>query len=107
MPMRPIPVLPAARVALPVAVLAATPAAAHPGHLAEAFGHDHWVAGAAVGIAILLGLWGALKGGRDRDAGAEAEAEDAGGEAAEEARARTGARIGASAGASAGVGSEA
>lgn len=36
-------------------------AAAHPGHLADVAGHDHWVAGAAIGAAILIGLWGALK----------------------------------------------
>ena len=39
-------------------------AAAHPGHMADLAGHDHWVAGAAIGLAIALGLWGALKGGR-------------------------------------------
>ncbi len=77
MPMRLCPILPAAAVAAAAAMLAATPAAAHPGHVAEAFGHDHWVAGAAVGIAILLGLWGALKGGRDKNAEAEAEEADA------------------------------
>lgn len=37
-------------------------AAAHPGHLADLAGHDHWVAGAAIGLAILTGLYGALKG---------------------------------------------
>lgn len=47
-------------------MLAASPVAAHPGHLAGLSGHDHWVAGAAIGLAIALGLWGALKGrGRD------------------------------------------
>lgn len=37
-------------------------AQAHPGHLIELAGHDHWVAGAAIGLAILLGIRGALKG---------------------------------------------
>lgn len=49
---------------LPV-VLAAGPAAAHPGHLAAGLaGHDHWVAGAAVGAAVLAGVLAALKGRR-------------------------------------------
>lgn len=87
----PIAVKIAVKIAGPVAILAATPAAAHPGHIADALGHDHWVAGAAVGIAILLGLWGALKGGRDEKP--EAEAEEAGADAPDEAgaRARSGA----------------
>lgn len=37
-------------------------AQAHPGHLADLAGHDHWVAGAAIGIAILVGVYGALTG---------------------------------------------
>ena len=36
--------------------------AAHTGHIADVAGHDHWVAGAAIGLAVLVGLWGALKG---------------------------------------------
>lgn len=51
-----------------------TAAQAHPGHLADLAGHDHWVAGAAIGIAILTGIYGALKGKSDT---AEAEADDA------------------------------
>ncbi len=42
--------------------LAGTAAQAHPGHLADLAGHDHWVASAAIGIAILTGLYGALTG---------------------------------------------
>ncbi|MGX9856737.1 DUF6732 family protein [Limimaricola variabilis] len=42
-------------------------AAAHPGHMTDLAGHDHWVAGAAIGLAIALGLWGALKGGRSEE----------------------------------------
>jgi len=45
--------------------LLATTAQAHPGHLADLAGHDHWVAGAAIGLAILTGLYGALKGQKE------------------------------------------
>ena len=38
---------------------------AHPGHLVDVAGHGHWVGAAAIGLAILLGLWGKNK---DRDA---------------------------------------
>ena len=58
----------------------AAPATAHPGHLADLAGHDHWTAGAAIGAIALAGLLGLLKGRRDRDAEAdtdEAEAEPA------------------------------
>lgn len=50
-------------------------AAAHPGHLGELAGHDHWVAGAAIGLAILLGLREALKGRKDKSEEVEDEAE--------------------------------
>ncbi len=43
-------------------VVLASTASAHPGHLGELAGHDHWVAGIALGLAILLGIRGALKG---------------------------------------------
>lgn len=57
----------------------------HIGHLGELSGHDHWVAGAAIGAVAVAGLLGWLtKGGRDEDGedadgapdgdGAEAEA---------------------------------
>ncbi len=36
------------------AALAATPALAHGGHVAEAAGHDHWLALAAVSAAAVL-----------------------------------------------------
>jgi hypothetical protein len=45
-------------------------AAAHPGHWADLAGHDHWVAGAAIGLAGLAAIWGALKG-KKADEGAE------------------------------------
>ena len=62
-----------------IAVHWAGSAWAHPGHLAGLAGHDHWVAGAAIGIAVVIGLLGALKGrkdegetaGEDEDADAE------------------------------------
>ena len=38
---------------------------AHPGHIVDVAGHGHWVGAAAIGLAILLGLWGKNK---DRDA---------------------------------------
>lgn len=54
----------------------AGPALAHPGHLADLAGHDHWVAGAAIGIAVAVGIWGALKGKRQQEeATAEPEVE--------------------------------
>jgi hypothetical protein len=43
----------------------AGPAMAHPGHLAAGLaGHDHWVAGAAIGAALAAGVLAALKGRR-------------------------------------------
>ena len=48
-------------------------AAAHPGHLAGLAGHDHWVAGAAIGLAIAVGVWGALKGRRKDEAAEQAD----------------------------------
>lgn len=43
-------------------ILPADVASAHVGHVAEAAGHSHWVAGAVIGIAVVAGLYGALKG---------------------------------------------
>lgn len=60
-----------------VLILTAQSAAAHVGHFGDLAGHDHWVAGAALGVAILLGLREALKGRKEDDAPAEeAEAEE-------------------------------
>ncbi|MGB5556942.1 MAG: DUF6732 family protein [Paracoccaceae bacterium] len=58
-------------------LFAAGAAQAHPGHLVDAAGHNHWVAGAAIGAAIAMGLWGALKGRRK---GGEATGDAAGSE---------------------------
>lgn len=58
--------------------LLAQSAAADPGHLADVAGHNHWVAGAAIGIAIVVGIWGALTGGKaDEEADEELEEEAA------------------------------
>lgn len=57
-------------------ILVAGAAQAHPGHLTDVAGHDHWVAGAAIALAIALGLWGALKGkGKDGETTSDAEPE--------------------------------
>lgn len=54
-------------------------AVAHTGHIADVAGagHDHWVAGAAIGAAIAISLWAALKGGRKAESEAEASEDDA------------------------------
>ena len=43
---------------------AATPAAAHVGHWGALAGHDHWVAGAALGGALIAGILAGLRGER-------------------------------------------
>jgi hypothetical protein len=48
---------------------------AHPGHLIEVAGHDHWLAGIAIGIGLVGGLWGILRG-EDEDAESEEEMEE-------------------------------
>lgn len=53
------------------ALAAPLSAAAHPGHLAGLAGHDHWIAGAAIGAAIALGAWSAVKGWREAQAKAD------------------------------------
>jgi hypothetical protein len=55
--------------------LAPLPAAAHVGHLAEVGGHNHWIGAAAIGAAVVIGLYGALKGRKPREEQPEAEAE--------------------------------
>jgi hypothetical protein len=56
-------------------ICAGTGAAAHPGHWADLAGHDHWVAGAAIGLAGLAAIWGALKGKKAEQEEAEPEEE--------------------------------
>ena len=60
---------------------AAGPALAHPGPLVEAAGHNHWLAGAALGAAVVIGAWAAIRGLRRPAAEAEAEPEPEGAEA--------------------------
>ncbi|MDU8929518.1 DUF6732 family protein [Alisedimentitalea sp. MJ-SS2] len=55
------------------ALAPATMAQAHPGHLIEAAGHDHWLGAAAIGAAIAIGLWNATKTRKDKDAQADAD----------------------------------
>ena len=52
-----------------------TTAFADPGHLAGLAGHDHWVAGIALGAAIGLAAWGALTGKDQTPAGDESHEE--------------------------------
>lgn len=47
---------------------------AHIGHVGELAAHDHWVGAAAVGIALGVTAWGALKGKTDQ---LETDEEDA------------------------------
>lgn len=58
-------------------VFAAGPAVADPGHLAGLGGHDHWIAGIAIGAAIAAGLWGALKGKPEEEAEAKTDEPEA------------------------------
>ena len=58
-------------------LLTPLPAAAHVGHLGELAGHDHWVAGAVLGAAVLGGLLAGLRGrGARGEAPRKDEAED-------------------------------
>ncbi len=42
-------------------------ASANVGHIGEVAGHDHWIAVGALGLALGLALWAALKGKKDDD----------------------------------------
>lgn len=57
-------------------ICAGSSALAHPGHWAEAAGHNHWAAGIAIGLAGLAALLGARKAKKERDAAADAEPEE-------------------------------
>lgn len=70
------------RVLLVALLLSPAAASAHVGHLGEVAGHDHWVAGIAIGAAVAVGVWGWWKGRKDEPA---ATAEDKGDEPSEEA----------------------
>lgn len=57
-------------------IFAGTAAHAHPGHWADVAGHDHWIAGAAIGLAGLAAIWGALKGKKAQEETPEDEPEE-------------------------------
>ncbi|NAZ37387.1 DUF6732 family protein [Rubellimicrobium sp. CFH 75288] len=64
------------RAILPVLLVLPAPILAHPGHVAESAGHDHWLAAGALGLAALVTAWaaGAMLRRRDRrDGRARAE----------------------------------
>lgn len=48
-------------------ILAANPALAHVGHLAEVAGHGHWVAVGAIAIALGIAALGSKKGAARKD----------------------------------------
>ncbi len=62
--------------ALPIAAAVSGPAAAHPGHLADLAGHDHWIGLAAVGAAVGVAVWAGLRG-RGQSAKADTDQEPA------------------------------
>lgn len=47
---------------------------AHTGHIVDVAGHNHWLAGVAIGAAAGIALWQAVKGKRKSEE-TEAEAE--------------------------------
>ncbi|WP_339694935.1 DUF6732 family protein [Celeribacter baekdonensis] len=53
----------------------AAPALAHPGHIAEAAGHNHWLAGVLIGGAIATAILGALKGKKQEPEATETDHE--------------------------------
>lgn len=55
---------------------------ADPGHIAGAFGHDHWLGVAAIGAAVALGLWTIIK---DTKKSEDEEVQDADTDEAQEA----------------------
>ena len=64
------------RIFLTIALmLAGQSAVAHPGHLIEVAGHDHWLAGITIDIGLVGGLWGILRG-EDEGAVSEEEMEE-------------------------------
>ena len=59
-----------------ILALTASAASAHPGHLVDQAGHNHWVAGIALGAAGIAIALGALKGRREKKMKDEAKAEE-------------------------------
>ena len=60
-----------------VLLVPAGAAVGDPGHLIAVGGHDHLVAGIAIGAAVTVGLWGLLKGRQQPEASGEDDAGDA------------------------------
>ena len=56
-------------------LLTAAPASAHVGHLGPLAGHDHWVAGAALGGALIAGILAGLRSDRKGKKAPEPEAD--------------------------------
>jgi hypothetical protein len=65
------------RLLLPLLIVLPAPALAHLGHVGAVAGHDHWVAGAAIGAAVAVGVWGWMKSRKEAEEEAEAEADEA------------------------------
>ncbi len=71
------------KTALALILLSPGAAHAHVGHLGEMAGHDHVVAGVALGAAVAVAAWGWLKGGKAEESHAsdddepETDAEEA------------------------------
>ncbi|AXX99456.1 DUF6732 family protein [Profundibacter amoris] len=58
-----------------ILALLAAPAFAHPTHIIEVAGHNHWLGLAAIAAAAAAALWQAKKG-RDEEASQEDETEE-------------------------------
>ncbi len=58
-----------------ITALVAAPAFAHPSHVIEVAGHNHWLGLAAMAAAAAAALWQASKG-RDEEASEEDETEE-------------------------------
>ncbi|MGD1885651.1 MAG: DUF6732 family protein [Cohaesibacteraceae bacterium] len=52
-------------------VIAPKFAHAHPGHVAEAAGHSHWIAIAALAVSAMVVVWALVRKFRLKDAGRE------------------------------------
>ena len=64
-------------------LLAAAPASAHVGHWGALAGHDHWIAGAVLGGALIAGILAGLRADRKgkKEPEPEADAPEEGAEA--------------------------
>ena len=57
-------------------ILTASPALAHPGHIADLAGHGHWIGAAAAGAAIAIAIWAGLKGKSTPEGEADPDAQE-------------------------------